>query len=136
MRQGNIQATDKMTAKRQAATRISTAHALKIARVTHEATRAWQAANGEKTAPAWGRAPQWMKDATAASVAWRIANPDAPASAQHEQWLAVKKADGWTHGKAKDGRKKTHPMLVPYAQLPDVERRKDMLVNAIVDALK
>jgi len=110
--------------------------AVKIARVVHEAMRAWQAANGQAASPPWGRGPKWMKDATAASVAWRIANPKAPASAQHEQWVAAKKADGWTFGTMKDGRKKTHPMLVPYAQLPEVEKRKDALVNAIVDALK
>lgn len=98
--------------------------------------RAWQKANGQTPAPPWSRAPKWMKEASAASATWRIANPNAPASAQHDQWMAQKKADGWKHGKTKDGKKKTHPLMVPYAQLPDVERRKDALVNAVVDALK
>lgn len=107
-----------------------------IAQVVHEAMRAWQAANNQTPAPAWSRAPQWMKESSIASVAWRIANPDAPASAQHEQWLAQKKADGWKHGRTKDAKKKTHPMIVPYSQLPDVEKRKDALLHAVVDALK
>jgi hypothetical protein len=136
VRQGNNQATDIMTSKRQPAAKASEAHTLKIAQVMHEAVRAWQSANGQTPAPPWGRAPKWMKEASAASVAWSIANPDAAASAQHDQWLSTKKADGWTFGKKKDGKKKTHPMMVPYAQLPEMERRKDALVNALVKALK
>ena len=107
----------------------------KIAQVMHETTRAWQAANGQDPAPPWSRAPQWMKDASIASVLWRIENPSAGVSAQHDQWMAQKKRDGWKHGKIKDGAKKTHPLLVPYTKLPEVERRKDALVNAVVDAL-
>lgn len=107
-----------------------------IAQVMHEATRAWQKANGQTPAPPWSRAPKWMKDSSAASVVWRVANPKAGASAQHDQWLAQKKADGWKFGKTKDAAKKTHPMMVPYSQLPEFERRKDSLVNAVVDALK
>ena len=117
-------------------TKTSAARAIQIAQVMHEAMRAWQAANGQTPAPTWSRAPKWMKEASAASIAWRIENPDAPASAQHDQWMATKKADGWKFGKTKDGKKKTHPMMVPYSQLPEFEKRKDALVNAIVDALK
>ncbi|OYX48348.1 MAG: hypothetical protein B7Y90_10430 [Alphaproteobacteria bacterium 32-64-14] len=121
---------------RKARKPVSDARAMQIAQVMHEAIRAWQAANGQTPAPSWGRAPKWMKEATVASLLWRLENPDAPASAQHDQWMAVKKADGWTSGKTKNGKKKTHPMLVPYAQLPEFEKRKDALVNAIVDALR
>ena len=46
-----------------------------------------------------------------------------------------KKKDGWKFGRTKSGVKKTHPMLVPYGDLPEVERRKDAPVNAVVDAL-
>jgi hypothetical protein len=31
--------------------------------------------------------------------------------------------------------KKTHPMLVPYSQLPETERRKDALVAAVIRSL-
>lgn len=108
----------------------------RIAEVMHEAMRAWQKANGQAPSPPWSRAPKWMKESSAASVSWRIANPSAPSSAQHDQWLEQKKADGWKFGKTKDAKKKTHPMMIPYAQLPEFEKRKDALVNAVVDALK
>jgi hypothetical protein len=121
--------------KRPAAKRDDAAVA-RIAEVMHEAMRAWQKANGQAPSPPWNRAPKWMKDSSTASVAWRIANPVAPSSAQHDQWLEQKKADGWKFGKMKDAKKKTHPMMVPYGQLPEFEKRKDALVNAVVDALK
>lgn len=115
--------------------KLSDAAIEKVAQVMHEGMRAWQKANGEKTAPPWGRAPQWMKRASVEAVTWRIENPNARTSAQHDRWMAQKKKDGWKHGKTKDGVKKTHPMLVPYSDLPEVERRKDALVNATIDAL-
>lgn len=108
----------------------------RIAQVTHEAMRAWQKANGQAPAPPWSRAPKWMKESSVASVSWRLDNPNAPTSAQHDQWIAQKKTDGWRFGKMKDANKKTHPMMIPYRSLPLFERRKDALVNAVVDALR
>ena len=108
----------------------------RIAQVMHEAMRAWQKANGQAPAPPWSRAPKWMKESSVASVSWRIANPNATASAQHDQWVAQKKADGWKFGNKKDAKEKTHPMMIPYRSLPVFERRKDALVNAVVDALR
>lgn len=107
----------------------------RIAQVMHETMRAWQKANGETPAPPWGRAPKWMKEASFASVAWRIANPNAPVSAQHDQWMTQKTSQGWKYGRTKSGVKKTHPMLVPYSELSEVEKRKDALVNAVIDSL-
>jgi hypothetical protein len=107
----------------------------KIARVMHESVRAWQKANGQPSSPSWSRAPKWMRDASREAVLWRLDNPAAPASAQHDQWAAEKKAAGWKFGKTKNGVKKTHPMLVPYSDLPEVERRKDAMVGALIDSL-
>jgi RyR domain-containing protein len=107
----------------------------KIARVMHEAVRAWQKENGQDPSPPWSRAPQWMKAASYDAVVWRLKNPKAKASAQHDQWLAQKRQEGWKFGKVKDAAKKTHPMMIAYSQLPDFERRKDALVGAVVDSL-
>lgn len=114
---------------------IAPAAIWKISQVMHEAVRAWQKANGQTPAPAWSRAPDWMKESTRAGVAWRLANPKAPPSAQHDQWIAQKKAAGWKYGRTRSGVRKTHPLMVPYADLPEVERRKDALVSAVIDAL-
>ena len=45
--------------------------------------------------------------------------------------MAQKERDGWVHGPVKDADAKTHPMMIPYEDLPDFEKRKDVLVRAI-----
>ncbi|MBI1360028.1 MAG: hypothetical protein GC155_07050 [Alphaproteobacteria bacterium] len=107
----------------------------RIAQVMHEAVRAWQAANGQRPAPPWSRAPKWMISSSREAVLWRLANPDASAAAHHEQWIQEKKSRGWKHGKKKSAWRKTHPLMVSYEDLPEVERRKDALVAAVIDAL-
>ena len=114
---------------------VDEAETLRIARVVHEAVRAFQIANGQPGAPPWSRAPAWMKTATAEAIAFRLSNPGAGPSAQHDQWMVEKIAAGWKRGKEKDGVKKTHPLLVPYSALPLVERQKDALVAAVIDSL-
>ena len=52
-------------------TKISDAAATKFALVMHESVRAWQKANDQAIAPAWGRAPKWMKDSSIEAVKWR-----------------------------------------------------------------
>ncbi|MFC7290369.1 RyR domain-containing protein [Hirschia litorea] len=106
-----------------------------IARVMHEAIRAFQAAHGELPAPHWNQAPKWMKKASVEGVLFKINNPNASVSAQHDQWMETKLKDGWVFGHEKDGKKKTHPLLVPYEKLPFPERQKDALVAAIITSL-
>jgi hypothetical protein len=68
-------------------------------------------------------------------VAFQLENPQAPASASHDSWLAAKAADGWKYAPMKDVAKKEHPCFVPYGELPIEQRRKDYLFKAIVAAL-
>ena len=102
-----------------------------IARTVHEALRGWISAHGQPALPPWSRAAKWMKESTRESVRFAIENPDAPHSHQHDQWMAQKERDGWVHGPVKDADAKTHPMMIPYEDLPDFEKRKDVLVRAI-----
>ncbi|NBC21170.1 MAG: hypothetical protein GVY06_09050 [Alphaproteobacteria bacterium] len=114
---------------------IDEARVMAISRTVHEAVRAWAAAHGQDGIPHWNRAPAWMKESTRESVEFTLAHPEAPDSSQHDQWMAQKQRDGWVWGQVKDPAKKTHPMLVSYEQLPDMEKRKDALFKAIVQAL-
>lgn len=111
------------------------ADAAVIARVVHESVRAYKEALGQDALPPWDEAPAWMHESSLTAVRDRLANPDATPSAQHEAWLADKRAAGWRHGEVKDAEAKTHPLMVPYNDLPEVERRKDVLIQAVVDAL-
>jgi hypothetical protein len=106
-----------------------------IAIVCHEANRAWCDLNGDPSQLPWNEAEQWQRDSAVSGVRYALDNPDAPPSAQHEAWLADKEADGWKYGAVKDAEAKTHPCFLPYDELPEVERRKDALFQAIVKAL-
>ncbi|MFA5265682.1 MAG: RyR domain-containing protein [Opitutaceae bacterium] len=107
----------------------------KIARVCHEANRAWCQACNDTTQLPWDEAPKWQRESAIKGVDFCIANPSAPASSNHDSWFAQKVADGWRYGPVKDAEAKTHPCMVPYDQLPEEQRRKDALFKAIVAAL-
>lgn len=106
-----------------------------ISRTVHEALRGWAAAHGQHDIPAWDEAPDWMHASTRESVLHALENGGADGRSQHDQWLAQKTRDGWAHGPVKDAAAKTHPLMIPYDQLPDWERRKDALINALARAL-
>lgn len=108
-------------------------NAIEIARVCHEANRAYCLSIGDDSQVAWDVAPIWQRDSAIAGVAFRLDHATALPSAQHDAWCAAKWADGWKHGTVKDATAKTHPCLVPYDQLPEEQRRKDALFQAIVD---
>lgn len=106
-----------------------------IARVCHEANRAWCVVNDDLSQCAWGDAEQWVRDSAVAGVAFHLDNPGAGDSASHDAWMAHKIADGWVYGETKDPVAKTHPCLVPFDQLPREQQLKDRLFRAIVHAL-
>ena len=43
----------------------------------------------------------------------------------HETWALQRMREGWTYGPRRDDAKKTHPCLVPYAELPESEKAYD-----------
>lgn len=106
-----------------------------IAKACHQANKAWCEANGDHTQKDWDAAELWQRESTVKGVQFRIDNPNAPASAQHDAWACQKFADGWSYGEVKDAEKKTHPCLVAFDKLPEFQRKKDSLFVAIVDAL-
>lgn len=106
-----------------------------IARTVHAALGEWAAAHGQADIPAWNMAPDWMRASTRESVQYVLTHPASDGRAQHDQWVRQKQAEGWQHGSVKDSAARTHPMMVPYDDLPDWERRKDLIINALVRAL-
>ncbi|MFJ8923854.1 RyR domain-containing protein [Streptomyces sp. NPDC102415] len=108
--------------------------AIDIARVCHDANRAWQIATGDpNVSPLWDDAPEWQRASAIDGV--RHAQNGATAEQLHQAWCDYKAADGWAHGSVKDETAKTHPCLVPYSELPPEQLRKDDLFAAIVAAL-
>ena len=43
----------------------------------------------------------------------------------HNMWAAQRLAQGWTYGPERNDAAKTHPDLVPYAELPEGEKEYD-----------
>jgi hypothetical protein len=106
-----------------------------IARICHQANKAWCEANGDFTQKDWNEAEDWQRDSAVKGVAFAIAHPDAPDSAQHDAWMADKVNDGWRYGETKDAAAKTHPCIVPFDQLPPFQQAKDKLFRGVVKAL-
>lgn len=106
-----------------------------IAVVCHEANRAYCATIGDLSQKPYGEAEAWQRDSAVKGVCFALANPQSPLSAQHENWLKDKLADGWTYGPIKNAELKEHPCCVPYEELPEEQKKKDALFRAIVFAL-
>lgn len=106
-----------------------------VAKVCHEANRAWCETNGDISQKRWEDAEQWQRDSAVAGVKFALANPEAPDSAQHDAWSADKIKDGWRYGEVKDAVAKTHPCLVAFERLPPMQQFKDRLFRTIVSSL-
>lgn len=106
-------------------------HVKDIAWVAHEANRAYCLSLGDTSQPPWGDAPDWQRVSAVAGVKAHLDNELSP-QGSHEVWLKHKENDGWTHGHVKDPVAKTHPCMVPYENLPDEQRLKDVLFSAVV----
>jgi ryanodine receptor 2 len=52
----------------------------------------------------------------------------------HDIWAAKRIAEGWRHGPKRDDDLKTHPDLVPYAELPESEKEYDR--ESVIGILK
>ena len=106
-----------------------------IARICHQANKAYCEGIGDTTQLDWESAPQWQRDSAVQGVKFVLGNLDAPASASHDAWVKDKVADGWQYGPVKDPALKTHPCIVPYDQLPPTQRGEDYLFMAVVKSI-
>lgn len=106
-----------------------------IAKVCHEANRAWCEAHGDDSQKPWNEAEDWQRASALRGVGFSLNHPEAPDSAQHEAWMAEMIAAGWIYGPIRAESFRTHPCLVPFDQLPPEQQAKDRLFRAIVRAL-
>ncbi len=106
-----------------------------IARVCHEANRAYCATLGDVSQTYWSNAPEWQKESARKGVELHLSGDHGP-EASHEAWMKHKLAEGWVYGPVKDPERKTHHCLVPFDQLPPEQQKKDVLFAAIVKALR
>ena len=88
-----------------------------VARVCHEANRAYCETLGDSTQPPWEDAPTWQQQSAIAGVRFHHEHPDATDADSHDEWL------------------KTHPCMVAFDELPEHQRKKDRLFRLICKAL-
>jgi len=109
-----------------------------IARICHEANRAYCAAIGDHSQVDWDSASDWQKDSARDGVLFHIQTLEKGErplpSASHENWLAQKQKDGWKYGPIKDADKKEHPCFVAYDDLPVERKAKDYIFAGVVEA--
>ena len=92
-------------------------------------------ARGDTSQKPWDEAPEWQKTSAVNGVLFHLENPDAGPSHSHDSWMKEKIEAGWVYGTEKDEEKKTHPCIVPYAELPPQQQAKDYIFRAVVHAL-
>ena len=54
---------------------------------------------------------------------------------EHLRWSWDKRLNGWIYGNIKDKNKKTHPGLIPYDKLSEMEKEKDRQLVRLIPAL-
>lgn len=94
-----------------------------IAEACHEANRVLQRAFGDPVSAPWEDESEETKASAVDGIDVVLAGAGPEES--HENWVRFKVANGWVWGEEKDERKKTHPLLVPYSELPPEQRVKD-----------
>ena len=52
-------------------------------------------------------------------------NLDLLATMEHEGWMDEKRRQGWTFGETRDNAQLKHPLMIPYCDLPEIEKDKD-----------
>ncbi len=107
-----------------------------IAEICHEANRAYCKVIGDDTTSGpWDDEPQWQRDSVIEGVekivAVRSMREIPSPEVSHQGWMTTKLKDGWRYGPKKDEKKKEHPCLLPYRELPYTQTVKDMLFIGI-----
>lgn len=104
----------------------------KVARIAHEANKVWCELNEDFSQKSWEETPQFIKDSAINGVRFFLTNPETLPKDSHENWYKYKEAEGWVYGEEKCLEKKTHPCMVPYEELPENQKKKDLIFTTIV----
>lgn len=103
-----------------------------IARLIYAAHSEYNIIQGLGSRCRWEEADRPSRQAYISVVERTLLQPTKSSFDNHELWRASWEANGWKYGPVRDDVKKTHPALVPYAELPEDQRVKLELEIAIV----
>lgn len=104
-----------------------------ICRECHTANNSLRLTNNESELPDWEYLSQDLKDNTKNTVLQILDNPSYTAENAHDEWMKHKMTQGWVYGENKDDVKKTHPLLIPFSEMSDIDKLKDQLFIDIVN---
>lgn len=110
-------------------------HPLTIARICADSNRALCIANGDHSRRSWDECDQDYQVSVYDLVLRTQFHLDITAETIHQLWWDDKLAKGWTLGPVLDYELKTHPCLIAFDELPEMEKAKDRLFIGIVRAL-
>ena len=88
-----------------------------IAQLCHIVNTAYCKSIGEDNYGSWYNTPQEIRDSILKGVELHMRKETTPEES-HKNWVDRKIKDGWVYGPVKDFKKKTHPCLVDYNDLP------------------
>ena len=106
-----------------------------IARVCHEANRAYCWTIGDDSQVAWDDAPEWQRASAINGVEKIAVGETKRPEDSHNSWYDEKAATGWVYGPVKDAEAKTHPCMVPFGDLPPEQQAKDHVFFTVAKAL-
>lgn len=118
--------------KQEGKTMIDDGLVERAAAAAHEANRFYCRALGDHSQGSWAETLPNIQDSARTGVRAIVDNPKMTPADQHQCWLDFKKADGWVYGENKDNEAKTHHCMVPYDDLPDAQKTKDLIFGTIV----
>lgn len=108
---------------------------IEIAAICHEANRQLCLLNGDTSQPSFNDAPDWQRESALLGIEAILTGRVTEPWHSHQSWSEHKAAEGWRFGPIKDPVAKTHPCLVPFAELPEHQQLKDSLFLGIVLSL-
>ena len=100
---------------------------IEIAKICHQVNRDYCIDEQLVAPPKWDELPLKIQESIVSGVAQVIANPKITPTEIHQKWVDYKEAEGWKPGEVKDFKLKLHPNLVPFKDLPSLEKRKDVI---------
>ena len=132
-----VEAFDTAVMNRPKTRRTDIMHYADIAQIVHAAVREYNVLHkvpGDNCA--WDDMDPAYQISIETGVREQLANPSKTNEESHERWLAERKQGGWVYGSVKDQAKKQHPCMVPYNDLPPVQKFKDKLFREMVHMLR
>lgn len=101
-----------------------------LAAACHSAWYAYSVLALGEAGQEWEQAPEWQRESIRSAVRFWAFNRGREdlERVSHENWMRERLASGWRLGPVRDAEARTSPCLVPYDELPEPQRRKDLVV--------